>query len=266
MRHEGGTAVLQCQPQPVHGLFDFTGLQQDRGVIGLAAEIAGLGRAPIPRQRGLRIASDVQAIFQMPGQQVHRLGVAQMRRAGIQRQRLCAVLRHATAGGQQVGQVVQAPVQTGVGRAPVPDRGKRRIGGGALAQLMAAAEHVHRHRRAVVGCGLVPEQGRSSIFRRAFAFHVHLREQQLRLDLPGVCRIAHARKGGLRVVQQQVCQGVGIKRGVGSHARSIAGNKNGGRRSCRRVGAAGYIRTLRSVPGWPNDPGRCSRSATHKPW
>ena len=237
VRHERRAAVGQCEPQPVHGLLDLSGLQQDRGVVRLAAEITGFGRALVPGQRCLRIGCGIQPVFEVAGQQVHRFGMAQVCGTGVQGQCLCAVLGHAAAGGQQVGQVVQAPVQAGVGRAPVPHRGQHRVGCGALAQFVAAAQHVHRHRRAVVGGGLVPEPCRRGVLCGAFAFHVHLREQQLCLDLSGLRGVAHACEGSLRIVLQQRGKSVAVDGGTGCHGVSIAGNKNGGRRACRRGGA-----------------------------
>lgn len=90
----------------MHGLLEVAGLQQDRGVVGLAAEITGFGRALVPGERSLRIGCGIQPVFEVAGQQVHRFGVAQVRGTGVQGQCLRAVLRNAAAGGQQVGQVV----------------------------------------------------------------------------------------------------------------------------------------------------------------
>ena len=64
-----------------------------------------------------------------------------------------------------------------------------------------------------------------------------LREQQLRLDLPGLCGVAHACERSLWIVLEQLGQGVAVDGGTGCHGVSIAGNKNGGRSACRRGGA-----------------------------
>ena len=84
--HERGAALRQRLAQQVGGLFDLAVLQQDRGVVGLAAEIAGFGRTPVPGQCGLRVAACFQTLLQVPGQQVHRLGMAQVGRAAVQGQ------------------------------------------------------------------------------------------------------------------------------------------------------------------------------------
>ena len=59
----------------------------------------------------------------------------------------------------------------------------------------------------------------------------------LLFDLPGLRGVAHACEGSLRIVLQQLGQSIAVDGGTGCHGVSIAGNKNGGRRACRRGGA-----------------------------
>ncbi|MNV29051.1 hypothetical protein D3C71_1202610 [compost metagenome] len=209
------TAVGKCAPQPLRRTVDIPGGEQQRGMAGLAAEVAGLGRAPIPGRCRSGIGRHADPVLQTTADQIHRFGMAEPRGAQIQRERGAFVAGHASPGSQQVGQVVLAPVQLGLRGLAVPDRREHRIDRRAAAEFMATAKHVHGDRQATIGGALEPEHGGGGIGRDPASFHPRLAEQELRLRIAALCGSFQGGECGGWIVLQLVGQCRHVERSQG---------------------------------------------------
>ncbi len=168
-----------------------------------------LSIARSPAQSSRALAEVAQAVLGNHDRAVDDDGFLVMREIGVGI--IGSPLGHAAAGSQQVGVVVHAPVQPGIGGLGVPHGGQFVVGCGGVAEFVATAQHVHRQRATVVGGGFVPQQRGGFVACGALAFHVHLRQQQLRSHLSGLCGIADDGEGGSRVGLQLRGERVGIQ-------------------------------------------------------
>ncbi len=109
------------------------------------------------------------------------------------------VLHHATSGGQQVGEVVHAPVQPQIGGAAVVVGGALRIGCATPAVFVAAPGHVAGHGMSALGGDVEPGQGQRRIGLDAVTFQQDLTEQCLGLDFPVRRSRQYQSRGTLRL-------------------------------------------------------------------
>ncbi len=92
--------------------------------------------------------------------------------------------RHAATGGEQVGKVVQAPVEPAVGGLAVMQRRLRQVAVAAPAMLQATAEHVVRHQAALLRGDTEPAPRQGCVLFDTTTVEQDLAKQRLRLDHP----------------------------------------------------------------------------------
>lgn len=130
----------------------------------------------------------------------------QLRSLLVAHQCLRLIGRHPTPGRQKVAQVIQAPVQTRIGRTGVVNGRLHQTHLAAPAMLQATPEHVVRHGTATLCSDTEPTPGNRGILLDATPIQQDLPQQQLRLDraLP---RCRQNRLGGLaRVSSSMACK------------------------------------------------------------
>ncbi len=136
----------------------------------LAAKVAALGRSPVPLERRLPIRRGFPPVFVVLAHEMH--GACMTARGGQPKpyEGGGTILCDTASIGQQVGVVVNGPVAVEGGRAMVPVCGHRIIDRRAEPILVAAADHVHRHRLLVrgrrPGTTAVPPRGCAPLRRR----------------------------------------------------------------------------------------------------
>ena len=148
----------------------------------LATKITAPGRALVPEPGRWLVARAIHPLFEVATHQVHRLGMARLRRDLVQLECRPLVWRHATAGGQQVGVVVKRPVQPRLGGLAVLQAGQGAVHRPAPAVFPAAPQHIAGHQVTRIGCDLKPALGQHRVALNALAVEQNLPEQGLAID------------------------------------------------------------------------------------